>query len=130
MTRFSSRRFLALALVTAVVAVSASAQAAALDMAVSPSTLNLASNGGCVSIHAEIRYSAVERVELYVNGTEVSELTTFADDRGELVVRCDLDMIKAMVSEGLATFDLTAHTQDGTYTGTDTIRVINRGNPD
>ena len=115
---------LVFAMTTAVVAV---AQVNTIEMAVSPSTLNLKSNGGSVSIHAVIAYNAVTEVELTVDGQSVINFGTFADDRGELVVKCDIDMIKSMVSVGTATFDLTAHTQNGTYVGTDTIRVIDRG---
>lgn len=130
MTRLNMYRFLVLAVAMTALAVSAPAQADTMEIVVSPSTLNLASNGGCVTIHAEIKFSAVDRVELYVDGQAVGKLHTFADSRGDLVVRCGLAMIKSMVSEGVARFDLTAYTAGGAYTGTDTIRVINRGETD
>jgi hypothetical protein len=109
------------------VAATATAQDASLEMVVSPSTLNLESNGGCVTIHAVIGYSAVTDARLWVDGQPVLEFGTFPDSRGELVVRCSIETIKSMVSVGTATFDLTVHTQNGTYSGTDTIRVIDRG---
>lgn len=127
MTRL--RRFPAFAavLLVAAVALASSVQADTIQIQVSPNTINLASKGGVVSIHAVISYNSVTGVELAVDGRNVSEFTTFADDRGELVVRCDLETIKSMVSEGTATFDLVMYTATGTHTGTDTIRIINRG---
>lgn len=116
-----------LLLLAMAVATAAVAQENTIEMAVSPSTLNLSSNGGCVSIHAVIGYSAVTQVELWVDEQPVTKFGTFPDSRGELVVRCDLQMIKGMVSVGTATFDLTVHTKNGIYTGTDTIRVIDEG---
>jgi len=115
-------------LVLSALAAAMPAQAAALNIVVAPSTLNLASNGGCVTVHAEIGYGATQSVELSVNGQTADVLFTFADSRGELVVRCDIETIKQMVSVGEATFALTVHTADGTYTGSDTIKVIDRGN--
>ena len=123
------KRFPALAalLCGAALLFSVTAEADTVEIQATPSTLNLSSNGGSFSIHAVIGYSSVTQVEFFVDGQEVTDFTTFADDRGELVVKCDLDLIKRMVSEGTATIDLVMHTASDTHTGTDTIRVINRG---
>ena len=125
----SSRRFptIVIVLIVAAFAFSCPAQADTIEIAVSPSTLNLSSNGGCVTVHAVIAYSAAREVELSVDGRSVDGLFTFPDSRGELVVRCGIDTIKSMVTVGTATFDLVVHTADGTHTGTDTIKVIDRG---
>jgi hypothetical protein len=128
MKRFKRFPVLAAFLCAAAFIFSTPAIADTVEIQVSPNTINLTSNGGRVSIHAVISYSAVTQVELAVDGAGVTDFTTFADDRGELVVRIDIDLIKSMLSEGTATFDLVMHTAGGTYTGTDTIRVINRGN--
>jgi len=79
-----------------------------------------------VSLHTDINYSWVVDVELEVEGN-LPAIHTFADDRGDLVVKCDIDTIKSMVSEGTATFDLTVYTEEATYSGTDAITVISRG---
>ena len=127
MIRFRKLSSLTSLLIVSALAASVPAQAAELNIVVAPSTLNLASNGGCVTIHAEIGYGAAQSVELFVNGQNADVLFTFPDSRGELVVRCGIETIKQMVSVGEATFVLTVHTANGTYTGSDTIRVIDRG---
>lgn len=103
------------------------AQDGTMEIAVSPSTLNLLSNGGCVTVHADISYRSVTGCDLSVNGDPVASFSTFADSRGDLVVRCGIETIKEMVSVGEATFVLVAHTQNGAFRGTDVIRVISRG---
>ena len=96
---------------------------------VSPNVLNLNSNGGSVSLHTDIDYAVVvvDGVELYVEDQLVEQIWTFADDRGDLVVKCNIDIVKGMVVVGEATFDLEVTTEDGTSFGTDTIAVIARG---
>jgi len=113
-----------------------------IDIQVSPHTLNLLSNGGAFTIHAEVDYGSVEIVTLTVDGADLTvnhpgmveegndptDCYTFADDLGDLVVKCDLETVKSMVSVGEATFELEALTEGGmTYTGEDTIDVISRG---
>ena len=103
------------------------AQEGTIEVVVSPNVLNLNSNGGSVSLHTDIRYALVSNAELEVEGQPVEPISTFADDRGDLVVKCNLDKVKDMVAVGEATFVLEVTTQDGLYSGTDTIRVIARG---
>ena len=73
---------------------------------------------------------------LYVDDVLVDEkdaegeynIWTFADDRGDLVVKCNIDIVKGMVTvDEEATFVLEVDTDDGPYSGTDTIAVIDRG---
>jgi hypothetical protein len=127
MSRFKRFPVLAALFFLGAICFSVPADAGTVEIQVSPNTINLKSNGGVFSIHAVISYSSVTQVELSVDGQNVSEFTTFADDRGELVVRCSLEKIKSMISEGTATFVLVVHTASDTHTGTDTIRVIDRG---
>jgi hypothetical protein len=106
------------------------AQDNTIEVVVSPNVLNLNSNGGSVSLHTDIRYALVSNAELEVEGEPVDRIWTFADSRGDLVVKCNLDTVKGMVDVdvGEATFVLEVTTQDGTsYSGTDTITVIARG---
>ena len=100
-----------------------------IEVVVSPNVLNLNSNGGSVSLHTDIDYAVVvvDGVELYVEDQLVEQIWTFADDRGDLVVKCNIDIVKGMVVVGEATVDLEVTTEDGTSFGTDTIAVIARG---
>ena len=101
-----------------------------IEVVVSPNVLNLNSNGGSVSLHTDIDYAVVVvgGVELYVGGDLVKPIWTFADLRGDLVVKCNIDIVKDMVDVGEATFVLKGTTTNGTsYSGTDTIAVIARG---
>jgi hypothetical protein len=103
------------------------AQDNTIEVVVSPNVLNLNSNGGSVSLHTDIGYALVIDAELYVEGQRVEQISTFADSRGDLVVKCNLDTVKSMVAVGEATFVLEVDTQNGPYSGTDTITVISRG---
>ncbi len=102
-----------------------------IEVVVSPNVLNLNSNGGSVSLHTDIDYAVVvvDGVELYVEDQLVEQIWTFADDRGDLVVKCNIDIVKGMVDVrlGEATFRLEVVTESGQYIGTDTIAVIDRG---
>ena len=94
-----------------------------IEVALSPNVLAINSNGGSVSLHADIKYSLVKETSLTVNGLDMPIADTFADDRGDLVVKCDIGILEDRVSEGTATFELTVITADDEYTGTDTIKV-------
>ena len=96
-----------------------------IDMVVSPSVLNIESNDGSISIHTDIGYVSEADTTLEVNGTEIENIYTKTDSRGNLVVKCSIDTVKAIViSEDEATFTLTCNYNDGVYSGTDTITVI------
>jgi len=106
------------------------------ELQVSPNTYNLLSNGGSVTLHAAIVYSVsydldltlTYEIEGVVHSVPVPVLYTFADDRGQLVIKCSLASIfEPGDIESLrveATFDLTI---DSTYTGADAFTVIARG---
>ena len=113
-----------------------------LDIQVAPHTLNLASNGGSFTIHADVPFESVTDVNLTVGestltvnhpgpvvdeGAEPTDCYTFADDLGDLVVKCDLETVKGMVEEGEATFVLVVEDEEATLTGEDTIDVIDGG---
>ena len=97
-----------------------------IEVVVSPNVLALNSIGGSVSLHADISYDLVkgEDMSLTVNDDPLPITSTFADDRGDLVVKCDIDELKSLVSEGTADFELTITTADSVYTGTDEIRIV------
>ena len=100
-----------------------------IEVVVSPNVLNLESSGGDFTIHADIKYHADLDVEVYLNKKDsVPVLSTSADSRGDLVVKCDILYIKEMVTEGSTTFRLNVYTEDGVlYSGTDTIDVVSKG---
>ena len=97
-----------------------------IEVVASPNVLALNSIGGSVSLHTDISFSLVENISLTVNGEDMPITGTFADDRGNLVIKCDIDTLKEMVSEETtAVFELTVSTESSDeYTGTDTIRVV------
>ena len=96
-----------------------------INMVVSPNVLNVESNGGSISIHTDIGYVSENDATLEVNGTTIENINTFTDDRGNLVVKCSIDTVKSIVvGEEEATFVLTANYNEGIYSGTDTIAVI------
>ena len=96
-----------------------------IDMVVSPNILNIESNGGSISIHTDIGYVSEEDTALEVNGTEIENIYTKTDSCGNLVVKCSIDTVKAIViDEEEAIFILTCNYNDGIYSGTDTIAVI------
>ncbi len=94
---------------------------------VSPNVLNLSSNGGSFSIHADINFNSVEDVSLSVGEVNVPISSTFADSRGDLVVKCNIETVKSMVFDGDIIFTLSVITLGGEYTGSDMIRVISCG---
>lgn len=111
-------------------ALSACAQDNKIEITASPNVLNLESSGGVFTIHAGISYDTDQDVKVYLNDDmdSVSILSTFADSRGDLVVRCDILDVKQEVSEGPVTIELTVRTEDGVlHSGTDVIDIISTG---
>jgi len=103
----------------------ANAEDGTIEMVVSPNVLSLESNGGSISIHTDIGYVAPADVTLEVNGEPVDKVWTFTDSCGNLVVKCSITEVKGMVTSGEdAIFDLICNYNGGTYTGSDTVRVI------
>ena len=94
-----------------------------IDIVVSPHVLNIESNGGSISIHTDIGFGLVEDTTVKVNGQEIEVISTFADDCGNLVVKCSTDEVKGIVIyDESADFVLTCNS--GSYIGENSIRVI------
>ena len=92
---------------------------------ISPGTIALNSSGEWVTVHAEIAYSAVDTESFSLNG--IAAARTKPDDCGDLVVKVDLEEIKAIVSPPEALLTLSGAKLDGTpVTGSDTVRVTTR----
>ena len=120
-----SASFLALTLCVAIFAGSAPSHAddVTVPIVISPSVLNLDSQGVWVTVHAEIPYSRVVGVSVTLDGIPVQ--VTKADARGELVAKFALDDVKAILDVGTVTLVLDGTTTDGgSFTGSDAIRVI------
>jgi hypothetical protein len=95
----------------------------AIEIAVSPNTLVMGSQGVWVTVHADIPYSTVAGVSVTLNGVAVD--FTKADNRGDLVAKFQIDAIKGIVAPPSAELTLSGLTKDGVaFSGTDTIRVI------
>ena len=74
--------------------------AVALEIQVAPQTLVLSSAGGKLTVHTDIPFSMAETVCLDIDGTVV-EVSTFADDCGNLVAQCT----KAAAAEAIGDFE-------------------------
>lgn len=123
----SVRRLLAVAslclgLTLAVGVVPAAAQTLTIDIQVSPATIVISSFGECLTIHADIALSKVDRSSVTLNG--LYPYAVFADSRGQLVAKFDVDQVKAIVAPPSATLTLAGLTTDGTpISGARTVPV-------
>ena len=124
-TKFIQGILLAALLLAAVFPATVLAQEDIVEVTVSPNMLALNSAGGSVSLHADISYSLVEGTSLTVDGENLPVLYTFADDRGDLVVKCSIDTLKGMVDadDEELLFILTIVTADVEINASDTIGI-------
>ncbi len=95
-----------------------------LGIAVSPQTLILSlDQGGAVTVHTAIKYSAVQPASLTLNG--VAATSTWADSRGNVVARFNESQVEATVAPPSAELTLEGLMKDGSpFAGSDTVRVI------
>ena len=70
------------------------------DMVVSPNVYNIDSSSLYAHIHADIHYDGPLDATVTVNGTQIEGIGTFADLRGDLVVKFSIDKVKAIVYVG------------------------------
>ncbi|MFC1933259.1 hypothetical protein ACFLXU_06535 [Chloroflexota bacterium] len=96
------------------------------DMEVSPHVLNIESNSIYVHIHTNIAYADATVKALEVNETEiVGDIETFPDDCGNLVVKFEIEEVKAIVIPNEpAVFVLTCDYEGGECIGEDSVPVI------
>ena len=96
---------------------------------VSPNVINLDSKGGSFSIHTNIPFSIVQDVSLSADGNIIPISATFADDRGDLVVKFNPRNEDGgyLISVGDVTFELTVSSYSGLTTYYDIVRVISCG---
>lgn len=113
----------AMALMLFVAPVSCEAQSLNIGIVVSPSTLNIGSQGEYVTVHADIDYGLVIGATVTLNGIEVS--FTKADNQGDFVAKFSIDQVKDIVEPGTAVLTLSGYTSDGSsFSGTSTVRVV------
>lgn len=117
------------ALLAGALTTAALAEDGTIEMVVSPNTLNLGSKGGVITIHADVAFDSVsgDGVVVEVNDKEIENLGTFADSRGDLVIKCNLEFVKTVVEvedADTATFVATIPANGDVYSGEDTIPVI------
>lgn len=114
---------LSLSLVVGLAVAADSMDQLVVKIQVAPKTFLLqSSQGGEITVHAEIAYSSVDRTSISMNGVEVK--WTKADSRGELVAKFDEDALKAIVSPPEATMVLVGYTIGGEpFTGRAVVSV-------
>ncbi len=100
-----------------------------IGIVVSPSTLNLESRGGVVTVHTNIVYGDVDHEDVYLNGIAISSWK--ADSRGYFVAKFLMSEVKALAESGNLdvpgenTLELVGYTTTGEeFTGSDIITVI------
>jgi hypothetical protein len=95
-----------------------------LGVAVSPQTMILDAEQGSVSVHTSIPFSSVDKTKsVTLNGVEAIYIK--ADDCGNLVAKYDEFEIKAIISPPAEVMVLKGfYTGGGTFSGSDTVRVI------
>lgn len=77
------------------------------EMYVAPNVIVKSAPCLWVTIHTEVSESAVDGVSVTVDGSEITDLHTYADSRGNLVVKLKFDDVIACTSPPDATFVLT-----------------------
>ena len=98
-----------------------------INIKVSPHVIAMNSKATWVTVHADISYRSVDTTEkVTLNGLAAS--LTFADDRGDLVAKFKMGLVKDMISPPRVIFTLEGQDKTGnTFEGTETIRVVSKG---
>ena len=102
----------------------ATTETSQIEITVSPKVLVLGSAAVWVTVHTDMRFSAVDvdTVGLTLNGVPVTIIKS--DARGYLVAKFNSEQVKDIVDVPDATLTLTGATADGVeFSGTDTIAV-------
>ena len=103
-----------------------------ITIQVSPSTLNIGSEGEVVTVHTDIAYRIVVGGTVYLNGVPISWWK--ADNQGNFVAKFDMIEVEELAYAGglevpgeneLTLVGSTEATGGAEFTGTETITVIN-----
>ncbi len=70
-----------------------------LEIQVAPQTLVLSSGGDQLTVHTDFPYLAVDNVTLDIGNNTAVKVVTWADDCGNLVVRCSKDAVRVAVGD-------------------------------
>jgi len=93
-----------------------------IQIAVAPSTIALGSPVEALTVHTNVPLSAVVPGTVALNG--VAPIGVWADDRGHLVARFELDDLDGIAPPEV-TLTLTGDLKDGTsFAASDTVRVV------
>lgn len=123
MQRFVVPSCLVAALLFCALLVGPSLAQTTIAIQVSPSILNLDSQGVWVTIHADIAYRDVDGFTVTLNGIPVEVVK--ADSRGDLVAKFCLDDVKDILEPGKVALTLTGVTSDGaSFVGTTMVKVV------
>jgi type IV secretory pathway protease TraF len=94
-----------------------------IGIQVSPNVIVLRSQTHALTIHTTIKMSAVASGTVVLNDA-IAPTSTYADDRGYLVAKFDMDDVKGIVSAPTEILTLTGTTTDGeTFQGSETVQV-------
>ena len=100
-----------------------------IDIAISPNTLNLQSQGSVVTVHTTIPYGDVAYESVFLNGIAISSWK--ADNKGFFVAKFSMSEVKALADEGCLIVpgdnELTLAgytTKEKEFLGSDIITVI------
>jgi len=90
---------------------------------VSPNVISMASQGDCVTVHTNLRYTAVDGTSIDLNG--LAAVSCYADDLGYFVSKFDLAAVKAIVAPPEATLVLSGLLKSGeAFSAADVVRVV------
>ena len=124
--------FMTMVLAMTLIAMPAIGSACDNEIQISPSTLNLRSEGTVVTVHTDVYYSDVDVYTVYLGDVAISAWK--ADDRGYFVAKFLMDDIKAidgLVLNDYNTFQFVAITVSGDpICGETDVMVIDRGQED
>jgi len=124
--------FLTLVLAMALIAMPAVGSACDNEIQISPSTLNLRSEGTVVTVHTDVPYSDVDVYSVLLGGVAISAWK--ADDRGYFVAKFLMEEIKSidgLILNDYNLFQFIAATVSGDpICGEAYVMVIDRGQED
>lgn len=101
-----------------------------VPIVISPNVINIDSQGGGVTVHAEIPYSYVEAgatISTTLDGEEITSTSAFADNCGDLVLKFDMEVVKDMLEDDIGknvTLELIVDTFEVVFSGSDDVKVI------
>jgi len=100
-----------------------------IGVAVSPQTLVLDWDQGCVCVHTDIPLSQVcrESIILSAGTSSIEPISVGADSRGSVVAQFEEAAVEAIVSPPETVLTLSGQMLDGsTFSGSDSVRVITK----